>query len=164
MNFYKKYRLVDKFATLFSYFSHLNTFFCYLPNNCCAFVCKMAKKMRSAFCGPHCFRYSSANISLPTEHNGHSKSSGRSSNFVPGAMPKLSSPSSSSYVQPHASHTYFAIFFLLLLFSGRSIKHLARIRSHDLRKASVIHGQNFLCALWNKLLYTLARHALVADV
>ena len=46
---------------------------------------------------------------MPTPHRGHSKSSGRSSNFVPGAMPISGSPFSSSYIQPHAWQKYFFI-------------------------------------------------------
>lgn len=47
---------------------------------------------------------------LPTPQRGQIKSSGRSSNLVPGAIPHSSQPSSSSYSQPQASHTYFIIF------------------------------------------------------
>ena len=40
--------------------------------------------------------YSSEKSSLPTPQRGHWKSSGRSSNFVPAAIPLSASPSSSS--------------------------------------------------------------------
>lgn len=63
------------------------------------------------------FSYASEKLSLPTPQRGHSKSSGKSSNFVPGAMPFSGEPSSSSYSQPHTSHTYFIIFLLSLYFS-----------------------------------------------
>ena len=40
--------------------------------------------------------YSFSKSSLPTPHQGQIKSSGKSSNFVPGAMPCSGQPSSSS--------------------------------------------------------------------
>lgn len=53
--------------------------------------------------------YSSTNWSLPTEHNGHTQSSGRSSKAVPGSIPFSGSPTAGSYTYPQTSHTYFFI-------------------------------------------------------
>ncbi len=64
---------------------------------------------RAARVAQHADNHASENMSLPTPQRGHSKSSGRSSNFVPGAMPFSGLPSSSSYSQPQASQTYFAM-------------------------------------------------------
>ena len=54
----------------------------------------------------------------PCLQSGHTKSSGSSSNFVPGAIPLSGSPTASSYVYPQRVHTYtitnspFAIYCL----------------------------------------------------
>ena len=55
------------------------------------------------------FYSASENWSFPTPHNGHSKSSGTSSHFVPGAIPPSGYPSASSYSHQQTSHTYFMI-------------------------------------------------------
>ena len=75
------------------------------------------------------FFYSSTgeNSSLPTEQSGHSKSSGRSSNFVPGAIPCSGAPFSSSYSQPHTVQTYFIFiypFFLIYEINFIILKYL----------------------------------------
>ena len=70
--------------------------------------------------------YASENISLPTEHKGHAKSSGRSSNAVPGSMPASGEPTSGSYSQPHTSHTYFFIIVLCLSVSNSLFLMLQR--------------------------------------
>ena len=49
------------------------------------------------------------NWSFPTPHIGHTQSSGKSSNRVPGAIPPSGSPTSGSYTQSHTSQTYFSI-------------------------------------------------------
>ena len=61
------------------------------------------------------WHYASENSSFPTPHTGQTKSSGRSSNAVPGSMPLSGSPTAGSYSQPHVSHTYFFIMFLFLV-------------------------------------------------
>ena len=54
----------------------------------------------------HLLFYSASwNNSFPTPHKGQAKSSGRSSNFVPGAIPCSGAPFSSSYSQPHTVQT-----------------------------------------------------------
>ena len=55
--------------------------------------------------------------SLPTPHSGHTKSSGRSSHLVPGAMPFSSFPLLSSYSHPQISQTYFILISVLSHFS-----------------------------------------------
>lgn len=72
--------------------------------------------------------YASENISLPTEHKGHAKSSGRSSNAVPGSMPASGEPTSGSYSQPHTSHTYFFIIVLCLSVSNSLFFDATKIR------------------------------------
>ena len=58
--------------------------------------------------------------SLPTPQSGHTQSSGRSSNAVPGAMPLSGSPTSGSYTYPQVSQTYFfIILFVLISYSYR---------------------------------------------
>lgn len=52
--------------------------------------------------------YIFSNISLPTPHCGHTQSSGRSSNAVPGLI-LGESPTSGSYTYPHTVHRYFII-------------------------------------------------------
>lgn len=54
------------------------------------------------------------NWSAPTSHKGQKKSSGRSSNAVPGAMFCSGTPTSGSYSQPHTSQIYFFIVFSFL--------------------------------------------------
>lgn len=55
------------------------------------------------------------NSSFPTPQSGHSKSSGRSSNAVPGSMPISGTPTSGSYSHPHVSQTYFPIIVVCVL-------------------------------------------------
>lgn len=55
---------------------------------------------------------------LPAPHTGQTKSSGRSSHFVPGAMPLSGSPTASSYSQPQISHTYFIFLSSFLFYYG----------------------------------------------
>ena len=68
------------------------------------------------------------NSSLPTPQSGHSKSAGKSSKAVPGAMPCSGSPTSGSYTQPHTSHTYFSIlvapFFITCLYYFKQCKYI----------------------------------------
>ena len=53
------------------------------------------------------FYFNGANWSLPTPHKGHTQSSGRSANDVPGSMLLSGSPTSGSYTQSHTSHSSF---------------------------------------------------------
>ena len=46
---------------------------------------------------------------LPTPQRGQTQSSGKSSNDVPGSIPLFGSPSSGSYVYPHAVQMYLSI-------------------------------------------------------
>lgn len=59
---------------------------------------------------PH-LPYILSNISLPTPHCGHTQSSGRSENSVPGFI-LGTSPTSGSYTYPQTVHLYFIIFCL----------------------------------------------------
>lgn len=79
--------------------------------------------------------------SLPTPHNGHTQSAGRSSNAVPGAIPLSSSPTAGSYTYPQITHTYFFIFDRILIVSG-FLSHFQKRGIKNMQKYPVF--QDFL--------------------
>ena len=58
---------------------------------------------------PERYQSTGEKSSLPAPQIGHTQSSGRSSNAVPGAIPLSGSPSAGSYTYPQGPHSYFCI-------------------------------------------------------